>query len=197
MPGEQNSRDAFLIEEYKAISDQIIHWDEFFWSKSQFFLAIESGALFAVGTWLIDHQRVADATATFLSFAVFLNLFLSVTWLRTGRRNREFLNIRFEVGRGIEEHMNIPLLALYSYQDWIGKERKFGGFASHVLETSIPSAFMGTWLFVLYRIVTISELLPLLGLLDARWLAWTSFGLLFVCLSVMRSHQGGHVTAFA
>jgi hypothetical protein len=102
---EKTSYDL-LLEEYKGIIPQIIHWDSHFWNKSKFFLTFESA--FLAGTILTLRENVSTGKALSVSLfwilvgvAVF-NLYLSYVWFRTNRRNREFLELRFRRAREIE-----------------------------------------------------------------------------------------------
>ncbi len=172
---DEKRHEKLLLALYKAISDQIIHWDAFFWSKSQFFLAVQSGALFAVTTWLVKLPPtipIEGWISELLALLVGLNLFLCVAWLRTGRNNREFLNIRFQVAKVMEQEMKIPLFALYTYQNWLRGDtdsadvtptKKRRSLPSHHLEISIPTALMVVWMFLLLRTLVISPLLPFLA----------------------------------
>lgn len=52
-----------LLREYESLVSQIIHWDSHFWTKSQFFLVIES-AFIAVVLQAFKEQIVAQSKLT-------------------------------------------------------------------------------------------------------------------------------------
>ncbi len=191
---DAEERDLFLAQ-YKAVSDQIIHWDTFFWSKSRFFLAVEGVAIFGVGKWLVDQIRtektptknvmslmpvLSEQVFWIFATAIVLNVFLCIVWLRTGRRNREFLNTRFEVGRAMEEYAKSnPVFWLYTYTEWKIKA-KMRGPSSHPLEIGIPMAFLIAWLVILWYLMPAGPLTAF----DFNSLVWGMFGL--VILVVLR-----------
>lgn len=164
---EDSNKHDFLLAQYSAVSDQIVHWDTFFWNKSQFFLAVESVAILGIGNWFVERastlaQNTAASEAVefgvelFLIFgaAALLNIYLCVVWLRTGTRNRHFLNMRFDIGRKMEEILKIEP-GLYTYQDWKLYKKKLSGPPSHRFEILIPVAFKVVWFLILGYLVTL------------------------------------------
>lgn len=198
------NKDEFLVAQYGAISDQVIHWDTFFWSKSQFFLAVEGVAVLGIGNWLVEKaqllqigptQPATNAAAVgsswvpfaMLAAAALLNIFLCIVWLRTGTRNRDFLNMRFEFGRAMEERLRLP--GLYTYQHWKVDKRKLTGSDSHLLEILIPAAFGSVWLGLLayviaaYSPVRTSGSLFALSFTMGLWVVW--IGLVVFCADAL------------
>lgn len=185
MESETDKKD-FLLAQYSAVSDQVIHWDTFFWSKSQFFLAVEGVAMLGIGNWLVEQTQApsgspqAAAGATVVGFgweppvmlgaAALLNLFLCIVWLRTGTRNREFLNMRFEIGRAMEERLSISP-GLYTYQHWKVRSGKLAGRQSHHLEILMPAAFGVLWLGLLGYLIAAYTPARTVGLNSTLWLA--------------------------
>lgn len=101
--------DYLLLEEYKGLIPQIVHWDSHFWNKSKFFLTIESaflvGSLYALKEYLIMNNTIPKSLFLLLLIVVAFNLYLSYVWFRTNRRNREYLELRFQRAREIEEKL--------------------------------------------------------------------------------------------
>mgnify|MGYP001575779814 CR=1 FL=1 len=143
-----------LLIEYQTITQQIVHWDTFFWTKARFFLAVEGVALLATVDRLIPYlplQRALEINSFYLLLAmVVLNLSLCYVWLLTGRRNREFLGFRFERGIAIEQHPALRgLVRMFQYQDEKLKEPDLRGKFSHYWEINMPWLFSVAWLGVL------------------------------------------------
>ena len=108
-PEKGISREDLLLEEYKGLISQIIHWDSHFWNKSKFFLTFESA--FLAGTLIALRENVAPgkvlSSTLFVALigVVAFNLYLSYVWFRTNRRNREFLELRFRRAREVEAEL--------------------------------------------------------------------------------------------
>ena len=103
------SREDLLLEEYKGLIPQIIHWDSHFWNKSKFFLTFESaflaGTLIALRDNVIQGKIISVTLFVALIGIVIFNLYLSYVWFRTNRRNREFLELRFQRAREVETEL--------------------------------------------------------------------------------------------
>jgi hypothetical protein len=141
-----------LSAQIKAVSDQVVHWDNFFWSKSSFFMAVESAGLLGIAKVYADHPgHLSQAFSVMFVVAALLNLYLCLVWLRTARRNRDFLNMRFQYGAALERALKNPDFCLYTYQDWKRnpQNQKMSGPESHHLEIKIPIAFAIVWLLIL------------------------------------------------
>ncbi len=147
-----------LMAEYATITRQIIHWDTFFWTKSRFFLAVEGIAILATVDRLSPRLVLEDPLELvlfwFLLGIVLLNWFLSYFWFLTGRRNRDFLNFRFERAIQIEKHRLLqveengvrkPLVRLYHHQETRLNSPELKGKFSHYWEISIPFVFAIAW----------------------------------------------------
>lgn len=153
--------DDLLVEQYKAVSDQIIHWDTFFWSKSRFFLAVEGVAFLSIVNWILNRIGTTGVAGQrwqlfgIFAAATLLNLYLCFVWLRTGVRNREFLNMRFEVGRAMEKYVQnrSPTFRLYTYQQWKIDKQKISKRRSHPWEIGIPLAFSSVWIGILGYVI--------------------------------------------
>src|SRR5437016_10055636 len=91
------SEQDLLLEEYKGLIPQIVHWDSHFWNKSKFFLTFESaflaGAIVAMRDFATDSKPLPNALMLALLAATVFNWYLSYVWFRTNRRNREFLEL--------------------------------------------------------------------------------------------------------
>ena len=75
-----NESDLFLAQ-YKAISEQIIHWDTFFWNKSRFFLALEGITLLGIGMWIVDKLATNNGNPINFSqpiFPIFFSYFIKL-----------------------------------------------------------------------------------------------------------------------
>ena len=59
------SEQDLLLEEYKGLIPQIVHWDSHFWNKSKFFLTFESaflaGAIVAMRDFATDSKPLPNA----------------------------------------------------------------------------------------------------------------------------------------
>jgi len=108
-PEKEKSRENLLLEEYKGLIPQIIHWDSHFWNKSKFFLIFESaflgGTLIALRESVVVEEVFPFPLFIALIGVVALNLYLSYVWFRTNRRNREFLELRFRRAREVEAEL--------------------------------------------------------------------------------------------
>lgn len=142
------SKEDLLLEEYKGLIPQIIHWDSHFWNKSKFFLTFESAFLAGALVALNDFARHGTKVPMPMLFALFaatiFSLYLSYVWFRTNRRNREYLELRFKRAREIEAALgsvqslftNDPLL--------LPKDHGSSGW-----ETHLPIAFGIAWIATL------------------------------------------------
>ena len=161
-PDDEEGVGNILMAEYLAITRQIIHWDTFFWTKARFFLAAEGIALLAT----VDRIATAYGSTKGLDLGrfslllgmVLLNWFLCRVWFLTGRRNRQFLNFRFERGLQIEEDPALRgRVRLYHYQEQRLADPSLRGQFSHYSELNIPWIFAAAWLFVLVAGISLLE----------------------------------------
>ncbi len=159
---ENNGLRAALLAEYENVTQQIIHWDTFFWTKGMFFLGIESAA-FAIALdrllAMLNTSRTVCLTQFVILFTfVLINVFLCVTWFLTNVRNRLFSASRFERGREIEEHAVFRAgsvkgerdpLQIYHRQKTVLDRKKPINISSHRWEISIPVVFLLGWVGIL------------------------------------------------
>ena len=141
-------KDEKLLREYESLVLQIIHWDSHFWTKSRFFLAIESA--FIVVALQIFKLRVLgelESHSTLMVVLIFvglLNIYLCYVWFRTNRRNREYLRIRFKRARAIENKFDE---ALQTFTD--EKKELHERHGSATWETHLATAFIIAWILLL------------------------------------------------
>ena len=144
-----------LLREYENVVKQIIHWDTHFWTKSQFFLVIES-AFVAATLQVFREQVTAQAKLPLLVFlslflvAGFFNIFLCYVWFRTNRRNREFLRLRFERAREIESELG----TLQTFTNDVKKLPK--GHGSATWEIHLPTGFIVVWVLLMIAAVILT-----------------------------------------
>ena len=143
-------KQEILIREYETITDQIIHWDKFFWQKSQFFLAIESVLLAGVSLRLsVEFSRaepISDHDFVLFIVLFIFNLYLCYTWFRTSRSNREYLRVRFARALQIEQDPAMKgILKLYTYQDEMLNQPQYKKHGSNRWELHIPTIFALAW----------------------------------------------------
>jgi hypothetical protein len=144
------------------ISDQIIHWDTFFWTKARFFLAVEGVALLATvdrfSSILVANGSLNPSLFCLLLGMVLLNWFLCFVWLLTGLRNRHF--IRFRIARALEieddsvlriqeKGISRPLVRLFNLQRNRLNDPQLKGKIVHHWEIGIPIVFAIAWAAIL------------------------------------------------
>ena len=152
-PDDSNDHKAgdYLMVEYGVISEQIIHWDTFHWTKARFFLALEGIALFATINKLIPYLTKPNNTFGVNIFLlllgmVVLNWLLCHVWLLTSLRNREFLKIRFKRGKQIEQHSSLKgIVSLYHFETEELDKPNVPGWGSYYWEINIPIIFVLAW----------------------------------------------------
>ncbi len=143
-------RIELLMREYETITTQIVHWDTFFWHKSQFFLAIESVSLGLIvqrlSIEIVDNMPMhPNLFLMFVAVALF-NFFLCYVWFRTNRRNREYLDVRFKRALQIENEPGIiDVVQLYRFQQATLKNPKYTKHSSSPWEIYLPIAFILAW----------------------------------------------------
>jgi hypothetical protein len=137
-----------LLEKYKLLVTQIIHWDTLFWSKSKFFLAIETAFLATVGAVHSPPLKgkfldAASAPYVVIILALF-NIFLCYVWHRTNKRNLQYR--RFKIDEFMEIEKRMPELAIFSGDAAKILIPKSGRSARW--EMSLPFAFALLWCLV-------------------------------------------------
>jgi hypothetical protein len=151
MFGVPMDRIELLMKEYETIGAQIEHWDNHFWNKSNFFLAVEAALLSAIVTRLIDalidNKPIQPIIFFLINFAVIFNLFICYVWFRTNRTNHEYQMVRFHRAIQIE---NDPTLAgivqLYHFQQDMLKHPGYVKHSSSLWEIYLPFAFIFAWI---------------------------------------------------
>jgi hypothetical protein len=102
-----------LMKEYEACATMIVHWDEFFYETSRFYLFIES-ALLAVAfslltAQLVDEKPMRPELITLFVCLTLFNLVLCYIWFRANRSNREYLRVGFIRALEIENDPAFPV----------------------------------------------------------------------------------------
>jgi hypothetical protein len=135
--------------EYENLPALIAHWDAHFWQKSQWFFAVESALLGAVGFALKDTflSGVAPARPTllFLVAACVFNFWICYVWFRTNRTNREYLDPLLERGREIEAAHLKDEIGTFSAQKRFQTLPKHRRHSSRRWEKHLPSGFALAW----------------------------------------------------
>ena len=145
---KSKTRDDLLLEEYKGLIPQIVHWDSHFWNKSKFFLTFESA--FLAGTLVTLRENIAagkvlsNSLLLALVGIVLFNLYLSYVWFRTNRRNREFLELRFRRARDIEAELGGVQKLFTNDPLQLSK-----GHGSASWETHLATGFAVAWIALL------------------------------------------------
>ncbi len=143
------SRLDFMCREYANLPALIAHWDAHFWKKSQWFFAVESVLLAAVGVAFKDTflSGVAPARAAFLFLVAscVFNFWICYVWFRTNRSNREFLGPLLQRARAIEAAILENDTGTFSAQRKSLASPKNERHSSHRWENHLPSGFALAW----------------------------------------------------
>ncbi len=143
-----------LLKEYESLVTQLIHWDSLFWTKSQFFLVIES-AFIAVVLQAFKEQvttasnKLPPALLCLFLVAGLFNIYLCYVWFRTNRRNREYIRQRIERALQIESELGV----LHTFTD--AKQKLPKGHGSANWETHLPTGFIIIWVVLLLGAVVL------------------------------------------
>jgi hypothetical protein len=145
-----------LLKEYESLVAQLIHWDSHFWSKSQFFMVIQSAfiavVLQAFKELVASSSNKPSPTLLYLFLFIGLfNVYLCYVWFRTNRRNREYLRQRSERAVQIESELGV----LRTFTD--GKEKLPKGHGSANWETHLPTGFIIVWVVLLTGAVILTR----------------------------------------
>jgi hypothetical protein len=140
-----SSTQEMLLREYQSLIPQITHWDSHFWTKSQFFMVIES-AFLAIILQGIKNQITPQNKPSSLLFYIFFfigafNIYLCYVWFRTNRRNREYLILRFERAIQIEAELGGMLRTFTTDLEKLPK-----GHGSATWEIHLATGFIIVWL---------------------------------------------------
>jgi len=134
-----------LKQEYDNIFTQIEHWDNQFWTKSRFFLLIESAFLgggLQIASSNLSNGVVTSRPLVLLGiFASLFNIFLSYVWFRSIRRNREYIEPRVERARKIERLIDSEL----AWRSFISQDEFLSSKGSSNWELKLPLSFMLVW----------------------------------------------------
>jgi hypothetical protein len=172
-----SSKQELLLKEYEIISTQVIHWDKFFWDKSQFFLAIESLMLVGISQVVIgeisNKSPIALRIYSFLLIAIVFNIFLCYVWFRANRSNREYLQVRYNRAKEIEMELGGNAIKIFQYQDRFLREPKQVKHSSKIWEIQIPMVFTLGWFILLGYIGDET---------DVRFLFLLTLGIIALCV---------------
>jgi hypothetical protein len=143
----------FRCREYQNLPALIAHWDTHFWQKSQWFFAVESVLLGAVGVAFKDTflSGVAPTRPAFLLLVAscVFNFWICYVWFRTNRSNREFLGPLLERARKIEAAILEDNTGTFSAQRESLTSPEHVRHSSHRWENHLPSGFALAWAAVL------------------------------------------------
>jgi hypothetical protein len=155
-----------LMKEYQIIAQHFVHWDNFFWTKAQFFIAVEGVFLGAVISKLSESlatppngDNLIPMFCLLLAVAL-LNLFLCWVWFLIGNRNRLYLNLRTHRAIAIETHelmsmwddataSDAPLIRIHIDDRAKLNEVAIKRASSRRWEIHIPTVFAVAWLTLL------------------------------------------------
>jgi hypothetical protein len=139
----------FIRAEYSSLPALIAHWDGHFWQKSQFFFAVESVMLAAIGVAFekvfLEGAPLSRPGYWVLIFACFFNFWLCYVWFRTNRSNREFLGPLFKRARDIER---LPLEdddGTFTAQHCSLNAPEHVRHSAHRWENHLPTGFALAW----------------------------------------------------
>lgn len=101
--------EEILLEQYKLIIQQVLHWDVHFWEKSKFFLAIETAFMGVAGAIFLKPEITSGvskqlALCTLLLLCIF-NIYLCIVWYKTNNRNRGYLRLKIHEMKQIEARL--------------------------------------------------------------------------------------------
>jgi hypothetical protein len=134
--------------EYGNLPALIAHWDTHFWRKSQWFFAVESVLLGAVGVAFKNTflSGIAPARPAFLLLvaACVFNFWICYVWFLTNRRNREYLVPLLQRARAIEA-VNLKDDDKGTFSAQFEALEKHPSHASGRWENHLPSGFALTW----------------------------------------------------
>lgn len=139
-----------LLEKYKLLATQIIHWDTLFWSKSKFFLGIQTAflALFgAAGTVAFKHPLFSKPMVDIgLVLVGVFNFYLCFVWYKTNVRNLQYRKFKIDEFREIERRL--PVLTIFDPHT----VRRYlpPSDSSSDWEKFMPLAFGFVWVFGLW-----------------------------------------------
>ena len=139
----------FRCREYGNLPALIAHWDGHFWQKSQWFFAVESVLLAAVGvgfkeTFLSGVPPARPAFLLLVASCVF-NFWICYGWFRTSRSNREYLSPILKRARAIEAAILEDDTGTFSAQQKSLNLPEHERHSSNRWETHLPSGFALVW----------------------------------------------------
>ena len=161
MDNSDDGRRDFMLREYENLPALIAHWDSHFWQKSQWFFAVESVLLAAVGVAFKD-TFLSAVTATrpaflFLIASCVFNFWICYVWFRTNRSNREFLGPLLKRARDIEEAILKDETGTFSAQRKSLTSPESERHSSHRWENHLPSGFALAWAAALLAVGLYSD----------------------------------------
>ncbi len=145
-----------LLTEYESVVTQLNHWDSLFWTKSQFFLVIESAFIAVILQGFKEQVTSASGKVPlellFLFFGADLfNIYLCYVWFRTNRRNREYIRQRIARACEIESELGV----LQTFTD--AKQKVPNDHGSADWETHLPTVFIIVWVVLLVGAVVLPQ----------------------------------------
>lgn len=142
-----NKAETILLEKYKLLVTQIIHWDTHYWNKSKFFLAIEtaflSGAIAALSPVVKDEIFTALTAKLLLGGGLVFNIMVCYIWARTSRRNLQYRELKIVEFLKIEKKIPVLQLLSKSHVKSILPDKD----RSTCWENTLPYLFMAAWIF--------------------------------------------------
>jgi hypothetical protein len=139
-----------LLEKYKLLVTQIIHWDTHFWNKSKFFLAIQTaflGLFGAAGSAAFKHPFFCKPMIELglVAVAVF-NLYLCLVWYKTNVRNLQYRKFKIAEFLAIERRLRtLTIFDEHATRRFLPPSDSSSGW-----EKDMPFAFGFAWVFVLW-----------------------------------------------
>lgn len=155
----------FARQEYANLPTLIAHWDSHFWQKSQWFFAVESVLLAAIGvafkdTFLAGAAPARSAFFLLVASCVF-NFWICYVWFRTNRSNREFLGPLLGRARDIERKILGDDTGTFSEQRRSLMSPKNVRHSAHRWENHLPSGFALAWAAALVTAAVSAHRVPL------------------------------------
>lgn len=143
-----NKAETILLEKYKLLVTQIIHWDSHYWNKSKFFLAIEtaflSAAIAALSPLVKDEIFTGRSAKVLLFGGLVFNIMVCYIWIRTNRRNLQYRKLKIVEFLKIEK--KIPAMQLLSkarVKSILPKKDR-----STCWENALPYLFLASWVII-------------------------------------------------
>lgn len=139
-----------LLEKYKLLVPQIIHWDTHFWNKSKFFLGVQTAFLAAFGaaaSSIIKHEFFSKSMIDpILVAAGIFNIYLCFVWFKTNVRNLQYRAFKIAEFLAIERRLSVlTIFDAFAVKRFLPPSASSSG-----CERFMPLAFGFAWVFVLW-----------------------------------------------